>query len=115
MRLSALTESFAKSNRKVSVVFSKIVSSVLFSTPFFLFQLRFALMIPGSALRMAIMVGGIPADRRRTVLWDSFEILSRVLSSILAGKWEKRGTTRRRPTNISKVSAVISIAPLCLN
>jgi hypothetical protein len=76
--LSALVESFAKFKRKVRVVFNKIVSSVRFSTPFFLFQLRFALMIPGSALKIAIIVGGIPAERLKTVLCDSLEILSRV-------------------------------------
>lgn len=113
--LSALKASLASFRRKVRVVLSSTGSSLLFSTPFFLFQLLFDLMMPGSALKIAIIVGGIPADRRRTVLWDSFEIRSSVRSSIYLGKCEKIGTTKRRPTKVSKLSAVISIAPLCLN
>ena len=82
---------------------------------FFLFQLLFAFMMPGSALRIAIIVGGIPADLLSTVLCDSFDIRSRVVSSICLGNFSKSGTTRSLPTKISKVSAVIEMAPRCLN
>lgn len=113
--LSALTDSFASLSKNSSVVFSSTVTSLRFSAPFFLFHTLLALIMLGSARRIAIIVGGIPAERRRTVLWDSVEILSSVRLSILAGRCVNNGTTSRRPTKTSKVSAVISIAPLCLN
>ncbi len=115
MRESADDESFASSSKKVRVVFNKTVSSDFFSTPFFLFQLLLEWIISGSALKIAIIVGGIPADLRRTVLCDSFDIRSKVRSRSYFGKCENYGTTSNRPTKISKVCAVISIAPLCLN
>ena len=113
--LSWLSDDFAKSSKKRIVVFRSTVSSDFFSIPFFLFQLLFAFMIPGSARRIAMIVGGIPAERLSTVLCDSFDILWSVVSSIFLGNWSKRGDTKSLPTKISKVSAVIEIAPLCLN
>lgn len=86
MRESADVESLARSSRKVKVVFKSTVSSDFFSTPFFLFQLLFECIISGSALKIAIIVGGIPADLRKTVLCDSFEIRSKVRSSSYLGK-----------------------------
>jgi hypothetical protein len=41
----------------------------------------------GSALKIAIMVGGIPALRLRTVLKLSVVIFSKALSSILPGSY----------------------------
>ena len=83
--LSAKVAFFAKSSKKASVVSSSSVFSDRFYTPFFLFQLRFAFMIEGSALSIAIIIGGIPADLRKTVLCDSVVIFSRVVSSICLG------------------------------
>lgn len=115
IRLSWLSEDFARSSKNLIVVLSSTVSSDLFSTPFFLFQLLFALMMPGSALRIAMIVGGIPADLLNTVLCDSFDIRYSVVSSICLGNFSKSGDTSNRPTKISNVSAVIEIAPRCLN
>ena len=115
IRLSALWASLASFSKKDKAVLSRTVSSGRFSTPFFLFQLLFALMIPGSARKIAIIAGGIPADLLNTVLWDSLEILSSVLSSICLGKWANKGCTKSFEIRISNVSRVISIAPLCLN
>ena len=42
-------------------------------------------LLSGSALRMAMMVGGIPADLLKIVLWFSFVILSKAYSSIALG------------------------------
>lgn len=112
---SAELASLASFRRKVKVVFRSTVSSERFSTPFFLFHDLFALIMPGSARRIAMIVGGMPADLRKTVEWDSFEIRSRVLSNIIFGRCEKRGSTKSLPTKVSRLSAVISMAPLCLN
>lgn len=97
------------------VVWSKTVVSGRFSTPRFMFHDLLALMMPGSALNIAIIVGGIPADLLKIKLKDSFEMRSRVLSNICLGRWANIGTTKRRPTKVSRLSAVISMAPLCLN
>jgi len=113
--LSAKVAFFAKSSKKARVVSSSSVFSVRFSTPRFLFQLRFAFIIPGSALKIAMIIGGIPADLLNTVLNDSVVIFSRVLSSICLGMCEKAGFTRSRETKSSKASAVMHIAPRCLN
>ena len=40
----------------------------------------------GSALRMAIIVGGMPADLLKTVLKFSVVIFSNVLSNIFSGR-----------------------------
>ena len=60
------------SRRKSRVRFNKRVSSD-FSTskPFFLFVDLFLLMITGSERKMAMIVGGIPADLLKIVLWFS--------------------------------------------
>lgn len=68
------------------VVLRRMVSSDRFSTPFFLFQLRAVFVIPGSALKIAIIVGGIPADLRSTVLSDSLDMRCKVVSNIYLGK-----------------------------
>lgn len=76
-------------SKKDRVLFKSKVSVVLNSvTPLFWLYDRFALIIAGSALKIAMIVGGIPADLLNTVLWFSIEILSNVFWSICMGKSE---------------------------
>ena len=49
---------------------------------------RLALSMAGSARRIARIVGGMPAERLKTVLWFSDKILYKAFSSICMAKAE---------------------------
>lgn len=74
-------------------------------------------LLNGSALKIAMIVGGIPADLLRTVLCISFVIRSNASSNSPSGicyktfQLEFNNFVHKR----EKLSAVFSIAPLCLN
>ena len=69
MESSRSDEDLAKSKRKVRVLFRSRGS-----------------LCKGSALRIAMIVGGIPADLLKIVLIFSVVMLSKAASSILSGR-----------------------------
>lgn len=111
----SVSDSSNYDNKKSRVLFKRSVSSDFFSVmPLILLYDFAAFTRAGSDLKIANMVGGIPADRLRMELWDSLVILWSALSSIYIGSAVYPSDDSSCLTKFSNVSAVIAIAPLCL-